>query len=146
MSELPLAAASRRLRRPAGRPRIRPTPPAEPRNPGRSDGLPKTGPPPAPAPGAAIREPCGCRVAAVTTAPRLLGLEDAGHYLGLSAWLVRDLIRAQALRPVEIPLPPDRRGRRALGVVRKVLLDVRDLDALVERAKAGADGGSEARA
>jgi hypothetical protein len=66
-----------------------------------------------------------------------LGLDDAARYLSVNPWLVRELIAAGTIRPVAIPLPPDRRGRRQRGVVRKVLLDVRDLDALVERAKAG---------
>jgi DNA-binding XRE family transcriptional regulator len=41
---------------------------------------------------------------------------------------------------VTIPLPPDRRGRRQDGAVRKVLLDLHDLDALVERVKKPLEG------
>ena len=75
--------------------------------------------------------------------PRLLGLDDAARYLSVNPWLLRELIAAGAIRRVEISLPPDRRGRRALGVVRKVLLDVRDLDALVERAKGAREALTE---
>ena len=61
---------------------------------------------------------------------RLLSLEDAAEYLGISYWAVRDLITARTLLPVQLPL-----GRKR---VRRVLLDVRDLEKLVEQSKAAA--------
>lgn len=123
-----LAAASQRLRGKSGRPR-KPRDPRDPRNPGLSSPRSPFGP----ALDAEIRGPVA-QVVAVN--PRLLPLNHAAAYLGVSHFTLREMLAAGALRPVEIPLPPDRRGRRKLGVVRKVLLDVRDLDALVERAKA----------
>jgi hypothetical protein len=139
-AERPLARAAVYLRRRPGRPRKTPRPSSvEPAVCGRGEGVPSPGSVAAPAPGAAIREACGCAVAVVSTPPRLLGLADAGKYLGLSPWLIRDLIAAGTLRPVTIPLPPDRRGRRQDGAVRKVLLDREDLDALVSASKARKD-------
>lgn len=59
---------------------------------------------------------------------RLLDLEGSAGYLSISTWGVRDLIANGTLRRVRIPLPN-------YGEIRKVLLDVRDLDALIERWK-----------
>ena len=58
---------------------------------------------------------------------RLLGLRDAADYLGLSFWTVRDLVNAGTIKPVRLPLA----GRD----LRRILLDRRDLDALVDRSK-----------
>ena len=56
-----------------------------------------------------------------TVAPRLFSLKRAAEYLGISYWTIRDYIfRGE--------LPSVRLGRR-------VLVDVRDLDALVEKYK-----------
>jgi excisionase family DNA binding protein len=57
----------------------------------------------------------------------LLGLRDAADYLGLSFWTVRDLVNAGTIKPVRLPLA----GRD----LRRILLDRRDLDALVDRSK-----------
>jgi excisionase family DNA binding protein len=59
---------------------------------------------------------------------RLLSLKDAAAYLGLSYWTLRDLVNAGTLRAVKLPLGAGRDLRR-------ILLDRRDLDALVERSK-----------
>jgi hypothetical protein len=136
--ELPLAAASQRLRRRPGRPRT--SPPPE-----RSQGLGNPGPGPEPATEATIAAPCSRPVAtaesgAWSVAPlraRLLDLDGAARYLALKPWHVRDLIRTGALARVSVPLGPDRRGRRANGRLRRVLVDVEDLDCLVAMWKAG---------
>ncbi len=52
---------------------------------------------------------------------RLYSIDDAGVYLGISTWTVRAYVS-------EGKLPAVRAGRR-------VLLDIRDLDAWIERAK-----------
>lgn len=53
--------------------------------------------------------------------PRLLTLQQASVYLGISPWTVRELIW---------------RGRLpAVRITRKVHLDLRDLDSFIERAK-----------
>jgi hypothetical protein len=58
--------------------------------------------------------------------PRLLDVEAAGSYLGVSAWTVRDLLDKGTLARVRIPLPGG-------GQVRRLLLDRQELDGLVAR-------------
>lgn len=62
------------------------------------------------------------------TVPRLLDLEGAAEYLGLSTWTVRDLEWKGVLPRVRLP-----NGKG--GEIRKLLFDVRDLDRLVDRSK-----------
>jgi hypothetical protein len=62
--------------------------------------------------------------------PRLLGLQAAAAYLGVSSWTVRDLEANGMLRRVNIPLS-------AQKDLRKLLFDRQDLDLLVEAWKAG---------
>jgi len=62
---------------------------------------------------------------AVPLSPRLLDLQMAATYLGLSIWKVRELEQASILARVRIPLP----GK---GEVRKLLFDKNDLDRLIE--------------
>lgn len=58
---------------------------------------------------------------------RLLDLADAGRYLGVSPWTIRDLEAAGTLKRVTIPI-----GSKEL---RKILFDRADLDALIDRWK-----------
>ena len=58
--------------------------------------------------------------------PRLLGIEDAGQYLGLSTWTIRDMVTGGELHPVQLVAA----GRP----VRRLLFDRADLDRLVEAA------------
>jgi hypothetical protein len=135
----PLAVASQRLRRRPGRPRTRPLE-------GPGQGLGNPGASPAAAPNAAIAAPCRLPVAdpepgtgpVAPLRPRLVGLDVAALYLAVKPWHVRDLIRLGILPRVAVPLGPDRRGRRADGRLRKVLVDVADLDRLIEAWKVGA--------
>jgi len=62
------------------------------------------------------------------TVPRLLDLEGAAAYLGLSPWTIRQLEWKGVLPRVRLP---NGDGRD----IRKVLFDVRDLDRLVDRSK-----------
>jgi hypothetical protein len=62
------------------------------------------------------------------TIARLLDLERAAAYLGLSGWTVRDLEAAGVLQRVRIPLANG-------GEMRKLLFDRADLDQLIERWK-----------
>jgi Helix-turn-helix domain len=64
-------------------------------------------------------------------APRLLDLEAAAAYLGVSPWTIRDLEAAGVLPRVRVPLP----GGRDL---RKLLFDKADLDRLIEAWKEAA--------
>ncbi len=63
--------------------------------------------------------------------PRLLDLEAAATYLGVSPWTIRDLEAAGVLPRVRVPLP----GGREL---RKLLFDKADLDRLIDAWKEAA--------
>lgn len=107
---LPLAAAAERLRGRPGRPRTRPecpqrshvavTSPSQVRVVQRSEPSPP--------------------VTQTSVPPRLLGVREAGTYLGVSFWTVRNMLRDGRLCPVRVP-----------GLVR-VLVDRLDLDRLIE--------------
>ena len=61
---------------------------------------------------------------------RLLNLYQAAEYLGVSYWTVRGLIDASALPAVRLPAP------RSDGQhMRRVLVDVKDLDHLIDSSK-----------
>jgi excisionase family DNA binding protein len=57
---------------------------------------------------------------------RLLDLHEAGNYLGVSYWTVRDLTQAGVIPIVRMP-----NARRKGESVRRVLIDVQDLDVLI---------------
>ena len=63
--------------------------------------------------------------------PRLLDLQQAAQYLGVSPWTVRDLETSGVIPRVVIPLP---NGRE----LRKLLFDRADLDRLIESWKLAA--------
>ena len=63
----------------------------------------------------------------VPVPPRLLDLEAAAAYLGVSPWTVRDLEAAGTLKRVSIPV-----GSKDL---RKLLFDRVDLDELIQHWK-----------
>jgi len=70
--------------------------------------------------------------------PRLMGVREAAQYLSISAWTVRDWVKAGLLRPVALPGSIRRaRGGRVVArpedyILNRVLIDRRDLDALIE--------------
>lgn len=66
--------------------------------------------------------------AVAPVSPRLLDLERAAMYLGVSGWTVRDLEAAGVLPRVRVPLPNG-------GELRKLLFDKIDLDRLIENWK-----------
>jgi hypothetical protein len=73
--------------------------------------------------------------ATVAAWPRLLSVEQAAQYLGISYWTVREFINDGSIKVVPLPRPETlrQRERRALGdTVRRVLIDRHDLDALVD--------------
>jgi hypothetical protein len=75
----------------------------------------------------------------VPLSARLLDLPTAAAYLGVSLWAIRDLEAAGTLSRVRVPLPPDRRGRRRGGELRKLLYDRADLDRLIDTWKADSE-------
>ena len=72
---------------------------------------------------------------------RLLNLNDAAVYLGVSYWTVRDYVQEGILPQVKLPCARRRaKGgaviRRAGDVdARRILVDIVDLDALIARSK-----------
>jgi excisionase family DNA binding protein len=110
---LPLAAASARLRKRPGRPRKVLTPEAQ------------------TAHDALQRERLHARLAA--SPRRLLDVTQAAHYLAVSTWTIRDLIAAGRL-PI-VRLPGGQRSNGELREVRRLLVDVRDCDTLIEHSK-----------
>ena len=75
--------------------------------------------------------------ARATIAPRCLDREQSAIYLGeVSVDVVDRLIHAGKLPVVRLPIERHRQtGKGVPGVSRRVLIDVRDLDALIERSK-----------
>ncbi len=82
---------------------------------------------------------------------RLVTMREAAEYLRLSYWTVRDYVANGTLPTVRLPATridtqPRRNGKPTqrhvvpagdarLGTVRRVLIDVRDLDALIDSSK-----------
>jgi hypothetical protein len=67
--------------------------------------------------------------------PRLLNLRQAAAYLGCSYWTVRDFVLAGLIPVVELPPLRAREGDRPRKTLRRVLIDVRDLDVFIESRK-----------
>jgi hypothetical protein len=61
-------------------------------------------------------------------AGRLLDLEQAAGYLGISYWTMRDLVNAGTIPTVKIPSARAGDGRS----IRRILIDIRDLDAFID--------------
>jgi hypothetical protein len=70
--------------------------------------------------------------------PRLLDLQHAASYLGVSFWSVRDWCLAGYLPTVELPALRPRQGERPKKTLRRVLVDREDLDRFIEQHKASA--------
>ena len=60
--------------------------------------------------------------------PRLVDVEGAAAYLSVSPWTIRDLQTSGRLPRVRLPLRDDRE-------IRRLLFDVRYLDALIEQSR-----------
>jgi hypothetical protein len=71
------------------------------------------------------------RRSGATTEARLLNLNDAAAYLGISYWTMRDLVNGGQVPTIRIPSPRSSDGRS----IRRILVDRRDLDAFIERNK-----------
>ena len=68
--------------------------------------------------------------------PRCLDREGAAGYLQISTDSLDRLVHAGELPTVRLPVERHRKtGKGTRGVNRRVLFDVKDLDALVERSK-----------
>jgi len=73
-----------------------------------------------------VREPAEIPLDPRTSGPRLIDVATAAGYLGVSPWTVRDLIDRGSLPRVALP------------GVRRVLVDQRDLDRLVDASRRAA--------
>ena len=77
----------------------------------------------------------------VPAGARLLNLEQAAIYTGLSYWTIRDYVQAGVLPKVSLPCAKRRAPGGAVvrrpgdASVRTILVDRRDLDRLIERSK-----------
>ena len=74
-------------------------------------------------------------VTLATLTPRLLSVDAAAAYLGIGAWTLRAMA-ADGKVPMVTPPAVRRTGQP----MRRVLFDVRDLDALIEKWKREHDG------
>lgn len=92
---------------------------------------------------ASCSKPSGSSVA---VAPRLLNLRQAGAYLSLSYWSLRDYVLAGLIPVVELPPLRPREGERARTTLRRVLVDREDLDRFIESRKRGTAQDVQSRA
>jgi hypothetical protein len=75
------------------------------------------------------------RTSAAPGWPRLLSLEEAARYIGVSPWTARELVNAGSIPVTSIPRPQTARMHRRQPVhdsLRRLLIDRCDLDRLVE--------------
>ena len=68
--------------------------------------------------------------------PRLLNLHQAAAYLGVSFWSVRDYVLAGLVPSVQLPALRPREGDKPRQTLRRVLVDVEDLNAFIAQHKA----------
>ncbi len=66
---------------------------------------------------------------------RLLDKDASAAYLSASVDTLDRLIHAGELAVVRLPCERTQSGRGRAGVCRRILIDVRDLDALIDRSK-----------
>jgi hypothetical protein len=67
--------------------------------------------------------------------PRCVDREVGAGYIGCSTDTLDRLINSGILPVVKLPVEHRRNGREKTGTSRRVLIDLRDLDALIERSK-----------
>ena len=66
---------------------------------------------------------------------RLRDRQGAAEYLGVSGPTLDRLIQTGQLPIVKLPVERTVSGRGRIGVNRRILIDTRDLDALIDRSK-----------
>ena len=68
--------------------------------------------------------------------PRCLNRDQAATYLGVSVDTIDRAIQSGVLPTVRLPVERNRTtGRGSVGQGRRILIDVRDLDALIDKSK-----------
>jgi hypothetical protein len=78
-----------------------------------------------------------------TLVPRVLDATAAARYLGISVWTLRDWTANGLIEALDLPPLRPREGDRQKGRLRRLLYDVHDLDAFVDRLKAERAGRCE---
>ena len=66
---------------------------------------------------------------------RLVDLHAAAAYLGVSFWTVRDYVLQALIPTVGLPALRPREGEQRRRMLRRVVVDVRDLDTFIESRK-----------
>ena len=74
--------------------------------------------------------------------PRLLNLEAAADYLGISYWSVRDYVLQGLIPTIDLPPKRPRPGDRPRTQLRRVLVDREDLDRFIDSRKSGHTAGT----
>lgn len=64
------------------------------------------------------------KVLSNTFAKRFYNLQEAGAYLGLSAWTIRDFVHSGKLRQVRVPHP----FKKGKFLARPILIDIKNLE------------------
>jgi len=67
--------------------------------------------------------------------PRLLTMQAAAIYLGVSYWTVRDWLLQGLIPSVRLPPLKPREGERPKQTLRRTLIDRADLDAFIDARK-----------
>jgi hypothetical protein len=73
--------------------------------------------------------------AAQPNSRRIYDRDGAGVYLGISTDVVDRLIQTGELPVVRLPIERAHNGRGRAGVLRRIGIDVNDMDALINRSK-----------
>lgn len=72
----------------------------------------------------------------LTAAKRCLSREEAATYLGVSTKQIDRLIQSRQLSEVKLPVETNRvSGRGQMGTNRRVLIDIRELDRMIDQSK-----------
>lgn len=72
----------------------------------------------------------------VQIAKRCLSREEAAAYLGISLKQIDRLIQSRMLSEVKLPCETNRvSGRGQVGTSRRVLIDIKELDRIVDQSK-----------
>lgn len=69
--------------------------------------------------------------------PRLVNMRQGAVILGCSFWIFRDYVLQGLIPVVELPPLRPRDGARAKQTLRRVLIDIEDLDRFIESRKRG---------
>jgi len=81
-----------------------------------------------------------------TLSPRLVNMRQGAVILGCSFWTFRDYVLQGLIPVVELPPLRAREGERPKKTLRRVLIDIEDLDRFIEARKQGGAQDVQSRA